>query len=123
MILKGDYLRTIEIWESYYPPEQIFYAFTEDIARRPRGLLLDIYKFIGVAASDLYIPKQAEKKVTKSVEYEIPDVVYKYLTEFYYEPIKQLAERFSFLDLNYAEEWLEKAEKVLCPEEKVSNDT
>ncbi len=108
VILRGDYLRTMKIWESQYPSKQIFYAFTEDIARRPRELLLDIYKFIGVEVTDKYVPQQAEKKVTQSVEYKMPEIVSRYLAEYYHEQIKQLAERFSCLEVNYAEEWLKK---------------
>ena len=39
VVLRGDYLRTINIWETQYPPTQIFYAFTEDIVQRPQELL------------------------------------------------------------------------------------
>ncbi len=113
VVLRGNYLRTIRIWESHYPLEQIFYAFNEDIARRPRELLLEIYRFIGVTAEDSYIPKQVERKVTAGSGYKIPLAVNKYLAEFYYDQIEQLAKRFSSLETNYPEEWLNKAEGVL----------
>lgn len=121
LVLRGDYLRTIKIWESKYPSEQMFYAFNEDIARRPRELLLDIYNFIGVTAEDSYIPEQIKNIVTPSSEHKIPATANKYLAEFHYGQIKQLAERFSSLEVNYAEEWLEKAERALASESNPSN--
>jgi len=121
LILRGDYIRTIKIWESIYPSEQLFYAFNEDITRRPQELLLDIYRFIGVTATELYIPEQIKNIVTPGSEHKIPEVANRYLTEFYYKQINELADRFSTLEVNYPREWLEKAESVLNSESHLTN--
>ena len=113
LVLRGNYIRTMDIWESVYPVDQIYYAFYEDIAQRPKDLLLDIYRFIGVTAKEIYVPKQIKNIITPSSKYEIPEAANRYLNEFYYKQIKELADRFSTLEVNYPREWLEKAERIL----------
>ena len=74
---------------------------------------IDIYRFIGVTAKEIYVPKQIKNIITPSSKYEIPEAANRYLNEFYYKQIKELADRFSTLEVNYPREWLEKAERIL----------
>ena len=46
--VRTDYLRTLEAWESYYPEDQIFAGFLEDISFFPAELLGRVYEFLGV---------------------------------------------------------------------------
>ena len=46
--LLTEYLRTLENWSAFYPEEQIFVGFLEDVSLRPAELLRSVYDFLGV---------------------------------------------------------------------------
>ena len=46
-----DYLRAIDTWGSFYPPERIFVGFLEDVHFFPEELLASVYGFLGVDPS------------------------------------------------------------------------
>ena len=46
---RGDYVRTLDTWQSVFPREQLFIGFFEDIHERPQELLSDIFDFLGVS--------------------------------------------------------------------------
>ena len=111
--LRGDYLRTLNNWLSFFPEQQMLIAFLEDIARRPSELLIDIYKFLGVNASEAYLPKTEKEKVHAKISVPIPDNLGRYLAQMYYRQIQQLAHRVSGHQAAYIQEWLEMAETFL----------
>ncbi len=108
--MRGDYLRTLDNWLSVYPEQQMFIAFLEDIARRPRELLIDVYKFLGVKDSEAYLPETAKRKVHAKKSVPIPENLGRYLAQMHYEQIQQLAQRVSGHQAGYLQEWIEMAE-------------
>ena len=114
--LRGDYLRTLENWLAFFPEKQMFIAFMEDIERRPAELLIDIYKYLGINASEGNLPKTAKEKVHAKTSVPIPDNLGRYLAKMHYKQIQQLAQIVSGHQLVYIQEWLEFAKKYLDSE-------
>ena len=59
---RSDYFKTLQVWESFYPQEQIFIGFFEQLSQNPSQLLLDIYQFLGVDSSEQYIPDSVHQR-------------------------------------------------------------
>ena len=116
-ISKSSYSQIIETWKSYYPEEQFFTAFFEEIIEHPEELLLRIFEFIGVEASLKHISAQtASKKHNASSKtgtipdnLPIPDNFAKHLAGIYYDEIEHLHKNFG----GYASNWLEDANRFL----------
>lgn len=109
-ILRGNYLRTLEIWNSCFSERQIFVGFFDDIIDRPQNLLVDILKFLGVKNSEIDTTKFLwNRKVNVAEKKEIPQEIEYYLTQQYYPMLEKLSE---FLG-GASEIWLKKAEKFL----------
>lgn len=109
MSLRGDYVRTINNWKSYFPDDQIFIGFFEDIVEAPELLLREVFQFLGVDASDEYITRLAFKKSNPSPSKRMPPELRLYLAEKYYSRIKTLSEILG----RYANNWLEEVEDLL----------
>ena len=45
--LQGEYLKVIDNWQVYFPKEQIFIGFFEEIVNAPEEILLRLYRFLG----------------------------------------------------------------------------
>ena len=106
----SDYLRTLRIWESYYPAQQFHVAFLDEAIQTPQTLLKNIYQFLGLDTSDEFVPKTAHKKVNVRRYPPMPDHFARYLASQYYEQIEELHRRF---DNSYTAGWLEFAEQYL----------
>ena len=61
-IKKSSYSHIVETWKSYYPEEQLFIAFFEEIKDCPEDLLLRIFDFIGVESSPKFISAEKSSK-------------------------------------------------------------
>ncbi len=114
VINRGDYMRTINNWQKYFPAEQMLIGFLEDIIGRPAEFLDDVCRFLEISSSKQEFPK-AEKAANVGLKIPMPDHVGKYLAEMYMPGIDALAEYFSDHDRNrgYVEEWRTKAESLL----------
>ena len=44
----GSYTTVLDKLQGIFPPEQLFVGFYDDIAERPKGLLSDVFDFLGV---------------------------------------------------------------------------
>ena len=108
-ILRGNYLRTIRNWKTYYPDEQFFIGFFEEIPECPEELLLRLYRFLGIIASRGLIPETVRKKYNYLLGPSIPQKVAACLADMYYEDIKALHKIFG----GYTGNWLECAEKII----------
>lgn len=98
--LRGDYLRTLDIWESYFPHEQVFIGFFDDIVEQPAKLLRDVLSFLGLDPGSA--PEaRLRRNVGKSRESEMPLPVRRYLTEKYLPDLEKLSARFG----GHAERW------------------
>ena len=115
--LKSNYSQIIETWKSYYPEEQLFIAFFEEISNCPENLLFRIFDFIEVEASSKYVSnKKFSKKYNASSNtgmipenLTIPDNFAKYLARTYYDEIEQLHKIFG----GYASNWFKDVNRLL----------
>jgi hypothetical protein len=110
-VLRTDYLRTYENWEAVFGRDQIFVGFLDEIQQDPGDLLLRIYRFLGVTASEDRIPANLGRKVNSSKEYStaIPENVRIHLAELYLPQLQELSTRFG----EPATGWLRRAEESL----------
>jgi hypothetical protein len=105
--LRTDYLRTLENWGAYYPPESIFVGFLEDIHFHPEGLLERVCDFLGVDPS--FRPPKMDEKINARASDEMPTRVAVHLARLYLEDTRRLEERFG----GYASLWRRCAEELL----------
>jgi hypothetical protein len=104
--LRTEYSRTLENWAAFYPENQIFVGFLEDVHFFPERLLKDLYEFLGVDPD--FEPPGADRKVHRGKQESIPTRFAVYLAHNYREEIARLAERFG----GYASFWLFCAERL-----------
>lgn len=97
--LLTDYLRTLENWSAFYPQEQIFVGFLEDVSLFPGELLGKIYGFLGADA--LFEPPSLNKKIHSRSSDTMPTRLASYLAHEYREEAERLAELFG----GYASFW------------------
>ncbi len=114
--LFSDYLRTIENWSSFYPEEQIFIGFLEDVHFYPDDLLRRLYGFLGAGASDDY--RVIKRKIHSRAVETMPTRLAAHLARLYHDDIQRLHERFG----GYASFWLYCARRLIegpTPEETI----
>jgi hypothetical protein len=87
-----DYLRTLEIWQRFYPEEQIFVGFTEDVHFNPEELLESVFGFLGVDTS--FRPPTPEKKVHSRSADTMSTRVAAHLARTYKDELARLEENF-----------------------------
>jgi hypothetical protein len=97
--LRTDYLRTLENWGAFYPEEQIFVGFLEDMHFFPRELLESLFRFLCVDPSVKY--GNITRKIHPGLQDTIPTRFATHLARTYQEEIARLSERFG----GYASFW------------------
>ena len=102
----SDYLRTLESWGTYYPPERIFVGFLEDIHFYPNRLLKRLYHFLEVRTNVEY--RVIRRKIHSRDVDTMPTRVAVHLAEVYLDDVKRLSESFG----GYASFWLHSAERL-----------
>ncbi|NER78113.1 MAG: sulfotransferase [Leptolyngbya sp. SIO1D8] len=108
--LRGNYKRTLEIWQSYYPEEQFFIGFFEEIAEDPIDLLHRICDFLSINFLEEYINVVDKRKVYSFGNTgNIPNEVRLELARVYREEIRYLSMKYG----SYANQWLVYADKYL----------
>jgi hypothetical protein len=105
--LMTNYGRTLENWGSFYPDDQIFVGFLEDIHLFPEELLRRVYEFLGVDLSKKY--RVIRRKIHPGSQDTMPTRFAVYLARSYHEPLKALSERFG----GHASFWLFCAERLI----------
>ena len=112
--LRTEYSRTLENWRTFYPEDQIFLGFLEDVHFFPEELLASLYEFLGVDPA--YKPPGVERRVHAGLQDTIPTRFAAHLAGAYHEEISHLSERFG----GYASFWLYCAERLINdpPEEE-----
>jgi hypothetical protein len=101
-----DYLQILQNWQRFYPDDQIFVGFIEDIHFHPARLLRHIYRFLRVDAS--YAQKALKRKVNARSPEKMPAKAATHLACRYHEDLRHLSERFG----GYASFWLYCAERL-----------
>ena len=111
VLIRGNYLRTLEIWESTLPKDQIFIGFMEEIQRTPELLLKRIYGFLEVSETIKHISPDLRRKKNSTDGYKIPipSEIEKYLAIRHLPQLEILSERFG----GYTLEWLDYAREVI----------
>ncbi|HEX7170920.1 MAG TPA: sulfotransferase [Rubrobacter sp.] len=112
--LLTDYLRTLENWSAFYPEEQIFVGFLEDVSLFPGELLGRIYGFLGADTS--FEPPSLNKKIHSRSSDTMPTSLAAYLAHEYREETERLASLFG----GYASFWSYCARRLIedPPEEE-----
>ena len=94
-----DYLRTLEIWGSFYPEDQIFVGFLEDIHFFPEETLRGLYRFLEVDPS--VASGVIRERIHPGSVSTMPSKLAIYLARSYREDARLLEERFG----GYASFW------------------
>jgi hypothetical protein len=105
--LRTNYLRTLENWGAFYPDEQIFVGFLEDVHFFPRELLESLYAFLGVDTSVNY--GDITRKIHSGLQDTVPTRFAVHLARAYHEEIARLSDRFG----GYASFWLYCAQRLI----------
>ena len=104
--LLTDYLRTLENWGSFFPEEQIFVGFLEDVHFYPNRLLKRLYAFLKVDTNTEY--RVIKRKIHSRDVETMPTAVASLLAQTYLEDVRRLEERFG----GYASFWRYCAERL-----------
>ena len=105
--LRGDYLRTLDIWTSCFPKEQLFIAFYDDVIQDPRGVMLNVFKFLDV--SPFTHPETLNNRVNVSPVLQTPTEIQFYLASKYYPDLQKLSMLFG----GHCLAWLNETEEIL----------
>lgn len=109
-LTRGSYLRTLQVWQTYFAPEQLFIGFFEEIVDCPEDLLARICNFIGAKVSQDYLNKINKNKVnTYGNKGIIPKQIAQYLSQIYYDEIYHLNQQYG----GYTDRWLEYVEGIV----------
>lgn len=109
--LRGDYLRTLGIWKKYFPEENFFVYFFEEI-ENPEALLHQICDFLDVQVTDDFVENIDRNKIYSFAHQysgEMPPNIGNHLAKMYYSEINQLSNCFG----SHAKSWLRYAETLL----------
>ena len=111
---RGDYLAILDAWGAEFPREQLYVGFFEWIHERPRDLLCDVFRHIGVSTNvdwarfpldKVIVPRVSPEHKGHTVEslegggpahsgrHPCPEPVRRWLAEHYAQDIERLAER------------------------------
>ncbi len=107
--LRSNYLRTLSIWKTYFPEEQFFVGYYDEIQENPEQLLLRLFGFLGVESDRKYIADNVSQPRNVSVEKEMPQELKTYLAQKYYSEIQEMSNLLG----NYATKWLRDLEPAL----------
>ncbi len=105
--LMTDYLRMLDNWSKFYPEDQIFVGFLEDVHFFPEELLLRLYEFLGVDSSAKY--RVIRRKIHSGSQSTMPTRFATHLANSYYDEAKKFSESFG----GYASFWLHCADKLI----------
>lgn len=95
VLVRGNYPRAIDNWESVFPEERFLYLFFDDVRDDPENCLDQMYNFLGITRPGLKVAQTAAKKVNAAPEKSMPDYVKRALRQHYEKQIKELESRFN----------------------------
>ncbi len=90
----GLYTQILERWLAVFPPEQLFVGFFEDVQARPRELLAEIFRHIGVTDRPDWDSLPYAQRFHGGVGIEMPDAFRAELAGIFAEEIGRLAARY-----------------------------
>ena len=92
--LRGNYIRTIDIWERYFPTERFHICFFDDIVNCPKIFLKNLLSFLEIDPKFIKCSNIITKPINRSVIRKIHPALQSYLVEKYFPLIQQLNKRF-----------------------------
>jgi len=105
--VRTDYIRTLEIWQAFFPAEQIFVGFLEDVQFHPDELLGRLCSFLGVGAPQSW-PNALTKTHVRN-EQTVPASLASELAAIHADLLEELARRFG----GYADWWRFSGEQLM----------
>jgi len=90
----ADYVQILDRWESVFPREQIFVGFFDDLVTRPRGLLSDVFEFLGLTRQVDWCSFPYAEKANAAVPIAIPSHYREVLREINQPRIEAMRRRF-----------------------------
>lgn len=94
-----DYINNLKNWQKFYPKENIFIGFYDELNHNPDIFLSKIYTFLGVE----YNPSIIKSRIYAAPEQKLPKEYKRYLKDKYSGLIQQLDEKFQN---EYTKNWL-----------------
>ena len=108
LIKHSQYSKNLDNWMTYFPEDQFFIGFYEEVKESPQQLLQRLFEFLGVHE---YLSSKAHEEINVNrIQMDIPKDIEYYLTEMFIAEIRTLHHRFSN---KYTQDWLDNAHKVL----------
>jgi hypothetical protein len=109
----SDYLTNLTVFKKYFPAEQIFVGFVDEIRNDPLPFLERLFDFLDVPfPREMYL-EGLEQRVNAGIDKDIPPKYLAYLARMYIEQISQLHRLFNNA---YTKEWLDTARQHLNDE-------
>lgn len=108
---RGDYLKTIQTWQSHYPEKQFHICFFDQLLENPCLFIREICEFLNVSTKTDYLQKistVSENSYGNDYKNKLPPKIKMYLAELYFPELEKLSDRFG----GYTTEWLNSANKV-----------
>lgn len=103
---RTDYLHTLDVWQTSFPPDQIFVGFLEDVTFHPEALLGRLCSFLGVEEPPAW--PHARVKAHVRTKHTIPGDLAARLAEMHGDSLAELSRRFG----GYADWWCFVAERL-----------
>jgi hypothetical protein len=107
VISETNYLKSLQKWQQFYPDEQIFIGFLEDIYFYPNRLLRGLYRFLGADPS--HAQYAIRRKIFPGPQEKMPTRLAVHLARVFEEDLQRLSARFG----GYTSFWLYCAEKLI----------
>ena len=106
---RADYVHTLSTWGRYYPPEQFFVGFFDEIREDPKALLLRVFDFLGLSKDVDLRDWGLDRRVNPSKTEKMPPEIRRALAEKYHPMTRELSRRLG----GYATKWLADIERIL----------
>jgi hypothetical protein len=106
-IRHSSYLANLERWEKFFPSEQIFVGFHDEVRQAPRKILASIYGFLGVDDSPSRTKNIIARKVNRQRYQQIPPAFERALAKMLMPELRALDARFNN---EYTARWRQRAE-------------
>ena len=90
---QGRYLRMLTRWLAVFPASQLLLAFFEDISERPRELLTQVFRHIGVSCDVDWDALPLRRRIKAGVGIPLPPEYRASLRELFADEIEGLAAR------------------------------
>jgi len=93
---RGDYLTILKNWLTYFPSDQLYIGFFEDIKDHPQELLIKIFTHLGVSKDVNWDFFPYREVIKKNPKIPMPEKYRHFLEDMYRRDIEILYERFRF---------------------------